>query len=103
MKMDLKEACIYRLAEKEVISQNAAKVMRAIFRKPGMNKFEIAAKCGLAVYATETALEELSQHDAVELYLWKYFCTRKEETLVRLIEMAEMHEKIACVAVSATG
>jgi len=103
MKMDLKEACIYRLAEKEVISQNAAKVLRAIFRKHGMNKFELAAKCGLAAYATEIALEELSQNGAVELYLWKYFCTRKEEVLLGLIEkaeIAEMAESSECIAVS---
>ena len=103
MKNTLKELCIYRLAEKEAISQNAAIALRAIFRKPGMNKFEISARCGLAVYATERALEELSSFGAVEAYLWKYFCTRKEEVLIGLIEKVETAESIECAAVSATN
>ncbi len=87
--MNLYEACVFRLAEKEVLSENAARLLAVILAKGSLNELQLSERTGLSLDETVTALTELDFLKAISIYGGRYFCTGKDNVLLSLVDECE--------------
>jgi transcription initiation factor IIE alpha subunit len=85
----LYDCCIFRLAEKDIITPDAARLLAAVFRKGGLSERGLSEESGLPQEELQEALSELRESGVLEVYASRYFCTRKADVLLSMIEKAE--------------
>ena len=87
--MNLYEACVFRLAEKEFLSENAARLLAVIMAKGSLNELQLSERTGLSLDETVTVLTELDSLKAIQIYGGRYFCIEKENVLLSLVDECE--------------
>ena len=95
--MNLYEACVFRLAEKEFLSENAARLLAVIMAKGSLNELQLSERTGLSLDETVTVLTELDSLKAIQIYGGRYFCTDKDRVLLSLVDETELEAELVAV------